>query len=1057
MGQVEVEFAGRRGPFRRPFRGLVRAVILVLASSPASALGQAAEPVARADAAALPLARCVPRQDLIFYLEFDGLDAHAATWKASAAYKLLNHTKLGVLLEDMTAQGIELAQQSVPPGKRIGGTQIVEHIKHMARAGLACAVWGQAPNDTRFLLVLRQADGSGIIRLLEAAASASRPEGAAEPANPAAISRAGRTLHPLGADGIWWLEKGDVILTGKDKADEVLAVLDGKQPSALGHPLRAEVARAQEGFETAAIGFVDMAALPPIPPQAAALGLDGLKRVELRWGFQDDAHLGVLRVVAPALRRGVLSLLDQPTFDVRSLPQVPEGLTGFTALSVDLAQTYDKTVALIKAAGPQGADQVAAFEQRMQQLLGLNPRTQLLEHLGPSLVLYAQPTDQAAPVEPATAVLAQYAALLLSVQVRDSGAVAKVLDPLMTALNRSIKQRQAGGRLDQADAGAATAEIRKLPGPRPAYALDFPPGSIAPQIAAIIRPTLMLGTDRLVLGANTTTVEQAAAGGPPWRPTGAFIPVAQRLPQSLVFLNINDPRDSMPVLIERLPAMAQQWNAMLLPAVQSAREAARGAHCVNNLKQITLAILNYESANGTFPSPAITDKQGTPLLSWRVAILPYIDQQALYQKFKLDEPWDSPHNQALLKEMPATFQCPSRERVEPSTTNYQVIAGNGALFESGKGMRLAFVTDGTSNTLLVVEAKQAVPWTKPDDMTFHPAAGPMFGAGSPHSGGFHAAMADGSVRFFPSAMNPAVFRALVTRAGGEVVVPERLELKPDQRRRPAAAAGLRVDSDKIPQADELRRLLFPGSLALAVDRDGASIVVRESIPSVSSPATSGVLVALLLPAVQSAREAARRAQCVNNLKQIGLAMHNYHDANNALPSSAIIDQRGRPLLSWRVAILPYIGQQGLYSRFKLDEPWDSRHNQALLKEMPATYACPSRGRMEPFTTTYQVFTGKGALFESTRGMRLAGVTDGTSFTLMVVEGKNEVPWTKPDDMIFEPAAAPSLLGAGSSHPGGFNALMTDGSVRFIKSSVDPKVFRALITRAGGEVVGGDAF
>src|SRR6202789_1676353 len=108
-----------------------------------------------------------------------------------------------------------------------------------------------------------------------------------------------------------------------------------------------------------------------------------------------------------------------------------------------------------------------------------------------------------------------------------------------------------------------------------------------------------------------------------------------------------------------------------------------------------------------------------------------------------------------------------------------------------------------------------------------------------------------------------------------------------------------------------------------------------------------VLIALLLPAVQAAREAARRAQCVNNLKQIGLAMHNYHSANDAFPMPAITDKDGKPLLSRRVAILPYIEKQELYNKFKLEEPWDSPHNKALLKEMPTTYLCPSQHKVEP--------------------------------------------------------------------------------------------------------------
>ena len=211
--------------------------------------------------------------------------------------------------------------------------------------------------------------------------------------------------------------------------------------------------------------------------------------------------------------------------------------------------------------------------------------------------------------------------------------------------------------------------------------------------------------------------------------------------------------------------------------------------------------------------------------------------------------------------------------------------------------------------------------------------------------------------------------------------------------------------------------------------------------------------------MQAAREAARRAQCVNNLKQIGLAMHNYHQVQNSLPKPAITDKDGKPLLSWRVAILPMIEENGLYNKFKLDEPWDSPHNKALIKEMPKVYLCPSQPSTEPGMTTYQTFVGPGALFEDGKATGFQDVTDGTSNTLMVVEAKEPVIWTKPDDLKFDQGAAgdASLFGAFSFHPGGFNALFGDGSVRFIKRSINPLVLKALITRAAGEVIQADSF
>ena len=112
------------------------------------------------------------------------------------------------------------------------------------------------------------------------------------------------------------------------------------------------------------------------------------------------------------------------------------------------------------------------------------------------------------------------------------------------------------------------------------------------------------------------------------------------------------------------------------------------------------------------------------------------------------------------------------------------------------------------------------------------------------------------------------------------------------------------------------------------------------LKSQANIATAGILVGLLLPAVQSARGAARRMTASNNLKQVMLGLHNYHDAYKRLPPSAITDDNGKPLLSWRVAVLPFVEEQALYEKFHLDEPWDSEHNLPLSKELPAAYDLP---------------------------------------------------------------------------------------------------------------------
>ena len=215
-----------------------------------------------------------------------------------------------------------------------------------------------------------------------------------------------------------------------------------------------------------------------------------------------------------------------------------------------------------------------------------------------------------------------------------------------------------------------------------------------------------------------------------------------------------------------------------------------------------------------------------------------------------------------------------------------------------------------------------------------------------------------------------------------------------------------------------------------------------------------VLIALLLPAVQAAREAARRAQCTNNQKQIGLAMHNYNMEKGTLPPAAKYDADGKPLLSWRVLLLPYLDAQGLYDQFNLDEPWDSPHNKPLVAQMPPVFRCPSEPPAEGMTT-YEVIVDPSAVFTGEpMGVSFADVTDEKGATFLVVEAKNPVPWTKPEELSL--ASPDPTLGAGSKHPGGFNATMVDGSVRFIRTlgnnASSPQDLRALATRNGREPV-----
>jgi hypothetical protein len=168
-----------------------------------------------------------------------------------------------------------------------------------------------------------------------------------------------------------------------------------------------------------------------------------------------------------------------------------------------------------------------------------------------------------------------------------------------------------------------------------------------------------------------------------------------------------------------------------------------------------------------------------------------------------------------------------------------------------------------------------------------------------------------------------------------------------------------------------------------------------------------------------------------------------------------VDKAGRPLLSWRVLILPYIEEEQLYRQFKLDEAWDGPTNKKLLDKMPRVYALPPQlgSKAKATETHYQAFVGKGAAFDLLKGPRLQDFLDGTSNTLLVATAATPVPWSKPDDIAFDPAAdMTTKLGffQGVAH-----AALGDGSVRALSKSIDRKTLSSLITRGGGEVIGPD--
>ncbi|GAB5402738.1 MAG: DUF1559 domain-containing protein [Aureliella sp.] len=221
---------------------------------------------------------------------------------------------------------------------------------------------------------------------------------------------------------------------------------------------------------------------------------------------------------------------------------------------------------------------------------------------------------------------------------------------------------------------------------------------------------------------------------------------------------------------------------------------------------------------------------------------------------------------------------------------------------------------------------------------------------------------------------------------------------------------------------------------------------------VVSLACGGILVALLLPAVQTAREAARRMQCANNMKQISLALLNYESTYETFPPAFTVDDRGNKLHSWRTLILPYMEQAALYEQIDLSKPWDDPANAFLADTSLAGYACPS-ANLPPGKTTYVAIIDPSGIFAGPEPVKLRDVSDGVSNTLLVAEVDNAsaVHWASPEDT--DPASYLSALGA-TAHTGGATVAMASGSVEFISSAIDPERLENMVTKDGGETTPG---
>ncbi len=541
----------------------------------------------RVDAQApTPLSAYVPGDEVAVYLEFQGLDAHADAWKRSSAYKILNDTPTGAMLDEVAVQFLT---QKMPPKSKITGAEAVILAKHLVRHGFIYAGLGKAanPQSQREVFVARGVFKNKetrpiVARLLSSVADPTKPK-------PKVVEVAGHKIVVqtvvTGKVMAYWVDdvrKEDLVLVPPQTteadvvrvAGSIFSTIEAKTPNATNHPSRVALAKDEDGFGPVAFAFVDFTAMGPIPAPPE-LGLETLKTVDMRWGFQDKETVSILRVVAPKPRQGLLALFDQPTFEKGVLPPIPEGVTGFSVFTFSPKTFYDQVTTLAKSINPQAGAQIDAISDQIKAKTRLRLKEDILSHLGPKMAVYVAPSPKAsadaskAPAfNPLAAMLggAEIPRLTLIADIDDPVAFGRVLDELMIQVNQALKT--AGPPTPPPDGGAprSTAkgakgpssgiEFKLVPGATKVFMLTMPP-TLSALVPSYIKPTIRVGPKHVVFSISPDSARQAleVKGGSVALTT--YAATLQPAPANLLVAIVADPTETLPAALASFPGALQ--------------------------------------------------------------------------------------------------------------------------------------------------------------------------------------------------------------------------------------------------------------------------------------------------------------------------------------------------------------------------------------------------------------------------------------------------------------------------------------------------------------------
>lgn len=596
--------------------------LALVASLPTAA--SRAQTAAAAKPAAAPLppidgATVAGRDKLVLFVEFDGLDAHEDGWRKTAAARMLSDTPLGTMLEEV---GVPLMERLTTwlPNRKINGADAVVVVKHLARKGFVLAYNADpsASKGVRGVLVLKGAIFGKDNKALFSRLIGSFMDAAAKPKVDRKGTRVLVSVPPAQGDGKapdqgwgWWPEKDDLIigLFQPSDLDAAIARLDGKTPNAVGYEPVTSLSKPDVGVTPLLKAYYDPSARPGGAPP-------GIRHLEYRWGFQDEALVGVARIVAPKPRQGMLAFLDQPPTESKDLLPVPDGVEYLASVSLKPEQ-WASMIAAAFASGP-AKTQYDAVVESVNARGRVDFEKDLIGNLGPRAVFFLAPTTSAAAVEEArptnptdpAAILSAMGARLprpvIVAQVVDPAQFSRALDAAMLEANKQIKGAMAeqiaaavkaeaaknapGGR-EEEGAGAerkerrreeaATPEFRLLPTTggetSRTYMLNVATSSPV-KLPPGFKPTVRLEGKFFVASTSPEAARAAmdAVKRKPWTPSEEVSRAVSKAPDPAVALLYGDFRDAASGVLASLPGTLQTSINSAIAASEALMNSAAG-------------------------------------------------------------------------------------------------------------------------------------------------------------------------------------------------------------------------------------------------------------------------------------------------------------------------------------------------------------------------------------------------------------------------------------------------------------------------------------------------